>query len=104
MEFLDELLNEIKEKYSEAGEILASELYDYKVRYHDFCIEQLEHKPSGFFGWVGVGNDISKRFDEAFSKLEIQKLEDPIEPLHSYELNKTGLARLGEVQDKIAGN
>lgn len=98
---LDKLVNEIKQNYGDRTSLYDSELREYRDRYYTHCLNQLEDRPSGFFGWVSFSNDVTKKFDEELSKLGIKIMEDPIKPLHNHELKQSGMNRLSELERKF---
>lgn len=101
MSFLEKLIEEIKQKYEGEVSVHHSELREYRDRYYTYCLNQLETRPSGFFGWVSFSNDTTSKFDEAFNKLNIEIIRDEIEPLHDHELKQTGMNRLSELESKL---
>jgi len=98
---LEELINEIKQKYDGKISIHHSELREYRDRHYAYCLNQLETKPSGFFGWVSFSNETTRKFNEAFDELNIEIIYDEIEASHGYELKETGLNRLNELEKRI---
>lgn len=101
MNFLKSLIDEIKQVYVDRDSVYQFELTEYRDRFYTHCLNQLENKPSGFVGWVSFSNDTTKKFNEALNELNIQILENPVDPLHDYDLTETGLNRLHELERKI---
>ena len=101
-QYLEELMAEIKEKYSSS--MFESELDEYKSRYYDFYRENISPNPAqGFAANMGWHVQRKSEFDDVFKNLGIRVDEDPVEKLHDYEhqLKQTGMSRLSELEKKL---
>ena len=101
-QYLQQLMAEIKEKYSSS--IFESELDEYKSRYYVFFRENiLMHPIQGFSSVAGWYSERQIEFYKEFKKLGIKIKENPVSPLHDYEhqLKQTGMNRLSELEKKL---
>lgn len=101
MSFLEKIIDEINQHYEGKTFVHNSDLREYRDRYYTYCLNRLEDKPSGFFGWVSFSNDTTRKFNEAFYKLNIEIIEDEVLSLHDYDLKETGMNRLSELERKL---
>ena len=99
-EYLKELIDEIKKTHKSS--LLFSELSKYRARYMDYYDKNVSaHPKSGFFQCMGWDAERRNEFHKEFDKLEFKVIEDPIEKLHNYELEQTGMNRLSELESKL---
>lgn len=99
MENLNEIVNEIKNKYG--SEISEEDLEEYFSTYVSYYRENVQTPKLGFTSVVGWFDDRRKEFLEAVSKANVGILESVPEPVHDYNLVKTGLSRVEELYRKI---
>ncbi len=101
-QYLEELMAEIKEKYSSS--ILESQVNIYLEQYQQFYRETISPNPAqGFTANMGWHLQRKSEFDDEFKNLGIRVNEDPVEKLHDYEnqLKQTGMSRLSELEKKL---
>ena len=100
MDSLNELIDEIRSKHN--GSLLASEFYQYLGRYNKYYDQNVSaHPRQGFMACMTWDAERRKEFDKQFKKLKLNVVEDPIEKLHDYDLNQSGMNRLRELESKI---
>ncbi|MBS1985953.1 MAG: hypothetical protein JST16_17465 [Bdellovibrionales bacterium] len=98
MDNIDSLMDEIKSQYKST--IPATEYEKYFQLYRNYY-DALHPCPKNWFGGLAWYSIRQEEFDRIFSSLNITIQSEIIPPLHPYELNKTGLKRLEELQKKI---
>ena len=99
MENLNEIVNDIKNKYG--SEITEEDLEEYFSTYISYYREDVQTPKLGFTSVVGWFGDRRKEFLEAVAKANVSILESVSEPVHDYNLVKTGLSRVEELYRKI---
>jgi hypothetical protein len=100
MSYLKELIDEIKKSHKDS--LLFSELSKYRARYMDYYDKNVSaHPKSGFFHCMSWDAERRNEFHKEFDKLKYKVIDDPVEPLHDYDLQETGMNRLHELERKI---